>query len=126
MTSTAREIVDEYRAQGKKVGLVKLRFFRPYPFKEIQKIAEKTKFEAGIEWMRAFDRVAEEESFFRTMKIAQVVSRDNFSGYNIALIFGLSVKEDNYDINQYDDILKTGHEFNNMDSEVFARIYAGL
>ncbi len=43
VTSSAREVVDEYRAQGKKVGMVKLRFFRPYPTEQIQRIAEKTK-----------------------------------------------------------------------------------
>ena len=43
VTSTARPIVDEYRAAGKKVGLVKMRFFRPYPTELIRKIAEKTK-----------------------------------------------------------------------------------
>lgn len=43
VTSTARAVVDEYRSQGKKVGLVKLRFFRPYPTELIRKIAEKTK-----------------------------------------------------------------------------------
>jgi pyruvate/2-oxoacid:ferredoxin oxidoreductase alpha subunit len=43
VTSTARPIVDEYRDRGKKVGLVKLRFFRPYPTDLIRKIAEKTK-----------------------------------------------------------------------------------
>ncbi len=43
VTSSAREVVDEYRAQGKKVGMVKLRFFRPYPTEHIKKIAEKTK-----------------------------------------------------------------------------------
>lgn len=43
VTSTARAVVDEYRSQGKKVGLVKMRFFRPYPTQKIKKIAEKTK-----------------------------------------------------------------------------------
>jgi pyruvate/2-oxoacid:ferredoxin oxidoreductase alpha subunit len=43
VTSTARPIVDEYREKGKKVGLVKMRFFRPYPTDLIRKIAEKTK-----------------------------------------------------------------------------------
>jgi len=43
VTSTARAVVNEYRSQGKKVGLVKLRFFRPYPTERIRKIAEKTK-----------------------------------------------------------------------------------
>lgn len=43
VTATAREVVDEYRAKGKKVGLVKMRWFRPYPKDELIKIAEKTK-----------------------------------------------------------------------------------
>ena len=42
-SSTAHEVVDELRAQGKKVGLVKLRFWRPYPTEQMRKIAEKVK-----------------------------------------------------------------------------------
>lgn len=42
-SSTAREVVDEMRASGKKVGLVKLRFWRPYPTSQLRKIAEKVK-----------------------------------------------------------------------------------
>jgi pyruvate ferredoxin oxidoreductase alpha subunit len=42
-SSTAREIVDEFRSSGKKVGLVKLRFWRPYPTEQMRKIAEKVK-----------------------------------------------------------------------------------
>lgn len=38
VTSTAREIVDEFRRTGKKVGLVKLRFFRPFPSEELREI----------------------------------------------------------------------------------------
>ncbi|MCD6384048.1 MAG: pyruvate ferredoxin oxidoreductase [Thermoplasmata archaeon] len=40
VTSTARDVVDELREEGKKVGLVKLRYFRPYPYEEIRKVAE--------------------------------------------------------------------------------------
>jgi pyruvate/2-oxoacid:ferredoxin oxidoreductase alpha subunit len=36
-------VVDEMRAQGKKVGLVKLRFWRPYPTEQMRKIAQKVK-----------------------------------------------------------------------------------
>jgi pyruvate ferredoxin oxidoreductase alpha subunit len=41
VTSTARGIVDEYRNAGKKVGLVKLRFFRPFPSVDLRKILSK-------------------------------------------------------------------------------------
>jgi pyruvate ferredoxin oxidoreductase alpha subunit len=37
---TLREVVDELRADGKKVGSVKLRLFRPFPAKEIAKVLE--------------------------------------------------------------------------------------
>jgi len=40
VTGTARDVVDELRAKGKKVGLIKLRFYRPFPIEEIRKIAE--------------------------------------------------------------------------------------
>lgn len=35
VTGTAKDVVDELRSQGKKVGLVKLRSFRPFPAEEI-------------------------------------------------------------------------------------------
>ena len=38
VTSTAREVVDELRKAGKKVGLVKLRFFRPFPSEDLRKV----------------------------------------------------------------------------------------
>jgi pyruvate/2-oxoacid:ferredoxin oxidoreductase alpha subunit len=31
VTSTARDVVDELRAEGQKVGLLKIRLFRPFP-----------------------------------------------------------------------------------------------
>ena len=37
-TGTARTIVDELREKGEKVGLVKIRFFRPFPIEEIRKV----------------------------------------------------------------------------------------
>jgi pyruvate/2-oxoacid:ferredoxin oxidoreductase alpha subunit len=42
-SSTAHEVVDDMRKEGKKVGLVKLRFWRPYPTAQLRKIAEKAK-----------------------------------------------------------------------------------
>jgi len=37
VTSTSRQVVDELRKDGKKAGLVKLRFFRPFPSEELKK-----------------------------------------------------------------------------------------
>ena len=38
-TSTAREVVDDLREKGKKVGLAKLRVFRPFPAPEMRALA---------------------------------------------------------------------------------------
>jgi len=43
MTGTARDVVDELYAKGKKVGLIKLRSFRPFPREELREIASKYK-----------------------------------------------------------------------------------
>jgi pyruvate ferredoxin oxidoreductase alpha subunit len=40
---TARGVVDELREQGKKVGLIKLRVFRPFPVKEIAGLSRNLK-----------------------------------------------------------------------------------
>ncbi|NJD76311.1 MAG: pyruvate ferredoxin oxidoreductase [Candidatus Methanoperedens sp.] len=50
VTSTSREAVDELRKEGKKVGLVKLRFFRPFPSEDLRKIL------SGMDAVGVFDR----------------------------------------------------------------------
>lgn len=37
VTSTSREVVEDLRKAGRKVGIVKLRFFRPFPSEELRK-----------------------------------------------------------------------------------------
>ena len=41
-TTTAKGVVDELRAQGKRVGLAKLRMFRPFPQEELRRLATST------------------------------------------------------------------------------------
>jgi len=43
MASTARDVIDELRAEGKKIGLAKLRCFRPFPVEEFRELAETAK-----------------------------------------------------------------------------------
>jgi pyruvate/2-oxoacid:ferredoxin oxidoreductase alpha subunit len=38
ITGTARVVIDELRAQGQRVGLLKMRMFRPFPWEEVKKI----------------------------------------------------------------------------------------
>ena len=44
MASTIREVIDQYRDKGEKVGLARLRVFRPFPVKEIRELAQKVDF----------------------------------------------------------------------------------
>jgi 2-oxoisovalerate ferredoxin oxidoreductase alpha subunit len=39
-TTTARSVVDELRAEGRKVGLAKMRMFRPFPEAEVRQLAK--------------------------------------------------------------------------------------
>ncbi len=41
MTGTARDVVDEMQERGKRIGLIKMRGFRPFPTEELQELAKK-------------------------------------------------------------------------------------
>jgi pyruvate ferredoxin oxidoreductase alpha subunit len=43
MTGTAKDVIDEMRIEGKKIGLIKLKCFRPFPSEEFQKLSAKYK-----------------------------------------------------------------------------------
>jgi pyruvate/2-oxoacid:ferredoxin oxidoreductase alpha subunit len=43
MTGTARDVIDEMQADGKRIGLIKMRCFRPFPTEELRKFAKKYK-----------------------------------------------------------------------------------
>ena len=43
MTGTAKDVIDEMRADGKKIGLIKLKCFRPFPTEKFREIAPKYK-----------------------------------------------------------------------------------
>jgi pyruvate/2-oxoacid:ferredoxin oxidoreductase alpha subunit len=41
MTGTAKDVVDELQAEGRKIGLVKLKSFRPFPSSKIRELGKK-------------------------------------------------------------------------------------
>jgi len=43
VSCTAREVVDELRSEGKKVGVARIRVFRPFPKEEINRLASKVR-----------------------------------------------------------------------------------
>ena len=49
-TTTARAVVDELRSQGKRAGLIKLRFMRPFPESELREATQ------GLKALGVFDR----------------------------------------------------------------------
>jgi len=40
ITSTARSVIDARRDAGEKVGLLKMRFFRPFPIDDVRRVLE--------------------------------------------------------------------------------------
>ncbi|MCB0282793.1 MAG: pyruvate ferredoxin oxidoreductase [Calditrichae bacterium] len=56
ITGTSRIVVDQLRAQGLKLGLLKIRFFRPFPVKEVQSVLGKIKKIAVIDRNLSFGR----------------------------------------------------------------------
>ena len=53
---TAKQAVDELREQGKKVGVLKLRVFRPFPAKEIAEALKNCKAAAIMDQWRTFGK----------------------------------------------------------------------
>ena len=76
VTSTARVVVDQYRDRGKKVGLIKLRFFRPFPLEEIKELGEQ------VEAVGVYDR----SMSFGTAGPTYIETRYALYGYSIPLL----------------------------------------
>ncbi|MDI6756146.1 MAG: transketolase C-terminal domain-containing protein [Thermodesulfobacteriota bacterium] len=43
VTGTARVVVDEYRRKGEKVGLLKMKMFRPFPTEEVRRVLQQAR-----------------------------------------------------------------------------------
>ncbi len=67
ISSTSREVIDELRSQGKKVGMVKVRVFRPFPSEQIRAVAKKAKIIGVIDRNISFGN---EGIFFSEIKSA--------------------------------------------------------
>jgi len=76
VTGTARDVVDEMRQEGKKVGLVKLRFFRPFPAEELKEVAE------GVEAIGVYDRSIS----FSSGGPAFIETRHTLYGHDIPIV----------------------------------------
>ncbi len=54
MTGTVRDVIDEIQADGKKIGLLKMRGFRPFPTEELQELAKKYRAVAVVDRNTSF------------------------------------------------------------------------
>jgi len=54
MTGTVRDVIDEMQTDGKKIGLLKMRGFRPFPTEELQELAKKYRAVAVIDRNTSF------------------------------------------------------------------------
>ncbi len=106
---TAKEVVDEMRAKGKKVGLLKPRVFRPFPYQEIAKALSHLKAVAILDRSDSFGAFG--GPLFTEIRSAMM----EFGKVpeNIDIIYGLGGRDINQqDIegvyNQLDAIAKSG------------------
>jgi len=113
VVSILREVVDEYREKGKKIGLVKIRVFRPFPEKEIAEAL------AGVEHAVVLDRAV---SPGRRAGIGYIEVASSLEG-------GSSPKLSNYIIDGKDlekqDVLKIVEESMNAE-DPFVKWHYGL
>ena len=98
---TAKDVVDQYRARGIKVGLLKVRLFRPFPFKEIAAAL------AGRKAVAVMDRSASFGGFggpvFTEVRSALYDMKNRPSVHN--WIYGLGGRD--CDMRQIDEVLTT-------------------
>jgi pyruvate ferredoxin oxidoreductase alpha subunit len=85
---TAKDAVDELRAEGKKVGLIKPKLFRPFPYKEMRKALEKFKAIGVLDRSMAFGAYAPLYSEIRNA-LFESENRPKLQSY----IFGLGGKD---------------------------------
>ncbi|MBL8029065.1 MAG: hypothetical protein JNL74_21765 [Fibrobacteres bacterium] len=89
------------------------------------RIAEKTKFQYGVQWKRDYDQLVKEESNSRTVQTFQVYTSDIYNGYNVVLILGMNLITKDYDILDYDNIYQTGYKADSDNMRFFINVYAG-
>ncbi len=84
MSSTIRASIDEMRANGKKVGLARIRVFRPFPFTEFRELAKRI--HSFVVLDRSFG-LGCEGAFFSELKAAlyPLSDRPDIRGYAVGI-----------------------------------------
>lgn len=106
---TARAAVDELREQGRRVGMVKLRVFRPFPFDEIAQALSKCKAVAILDKAESFSAAG--GPLFAETRSAMYDLENRPKAINY--VYGLGgrdfrVEDCTYIFDQLDEIVQTG------------------
>lgn len=86
---TAKDAVDSLRAQGKKVGLLKVRLFRPFPAEEIAKALENVKYLAVMDRSEGFNSQGGPLSF----EVKSALFNNKVNSEVINYIYGLGGRD---------------------------------
>ena len=86
---TLKDVVDILRAQGKKVGAIKIRLFRPFPVKELAEALSKAKGVAVLDRADSFDGIG--GPLFKDVSTAIMMSQNRPLIHNF--IYGLGGRE---------------------------------
>ena len=106
---TARAAVDELRAKGRKVGMLKVRVFRPFPFEEIAQALSGCKAVAVLDKAESFSAAG--GPLFAETRSAMYDLEDRPKAINY--VYGLGgrdfrVEDCEYIFDQLDEIISTG------------------
>ena len=86
---TLKDVVDILRSQGKKVGAIKIRLFRPFPVKELAEALSKAKGVAVLDRADSFDGIG--GPLFKDISTAVMMSQNRPFIHNF--IYGLGGRE---------------------------------
>lgn len=109
ITGLVREAVNELRAEGKKVGLVKLRYLRPFPDTELTEAVKNVKAVGTLEKDVSFGY---EGTVYTNVNSALIKNRSAIASYNfIAGLGGRDISKEDI-INMFEHIEKGGELVN--------------
>lgn len=110
ITGLCREVVDKLRQSGEKVGVLKLRFIRPFPYKDIINIVKNAKAIGVLEKDISFGY---EGTVYTNVNSALIKGGLNLKSYNfVGGLGGRDITTDN--IAEIFDHIKNGGEFVNF------------
>jgi hypothetical protein len=89
------------------------------------KVAEHTTLQYGNQWLTNQDFIYGQENNRRHVQVLQLINQDNVAGYNISLMLGLRLLNQQFPYLTERNIFNLGSPYNINNYEYFVRVYAG-